>query len=39
MVAHHLSKLEAEKGIEDPKNIDEFFPNEQLLLCLDTWTL
>ena len=26
VVADHLSRLEAEKGIEDPKDIDESFP-------------
>ena len=30
VVVGHLSRLEVEKGIEDPKDIDESFPNEQL---------
>ena len=30
VVVHHLSILEAEKGVEDPKDIDESFSNEQL---------
>ena len=28
VVADHLSRLETEKGIEDPKDIDESFPDE-----------
>ena len=27
MVVDHLSRLEAEKRVEDPKDIDESFPN------------
>ena len=30
MFVDHLSKLGPQKGIEDPKDIDEFFPDEQL---------
>ena len=30
VVANYLFRLEAEKGIEDPKDIDESFPDEQL---------
>ena len=30
MVADHLSRLEAEKGIKDPKDIDESFSDDQL---------
>ena len=31
VVTDHLSCLESNKGIEDPTEIKEFFPNEQLL--------
>ena len=30
VVVDHLSRLKVEKGIEDPKDIDESFPDEQL---------
>ena len=30
VVMDHLSRLEAKKGIEDPKDIDESFPDEKL---------
>ena len=30
VVVDHLSRLEVEKRVEDPKDIDESFPNEQL---------
>ena len=32
MVADHLSRLEFDKGIEDPTKIEESFPDEQLLV-------
>ena len=31
VVVDHLSRLELDKGIEDPTEIEEFFPDEQLL--------
>ena len=31
VVANHLSRLESDKGIEDPTTIEEFFLDEQLL--------
>ena len=30
MVTDHLFRLEVEKGIEDPKDIDDSFSDEQL---------
>ena len=32
VVANHLSRLESNKGIEDPTEIEEFFRDEQLLV-------
>ena len=32
VVAGHLSHLEADKGTDDPTKIEEFFPNELLVV-------
>ena len=32
VLANHLSRLEADKGIDDPTEIEESFPDEHLLV-------